>query len=784
MYDYHDYFNEENRGQPYTQPGEELEDYLRLLDMELESYLEYKGMGSQQKLFSRGLVITESEMTSYFEMPPYYRERDISNPLLTSATEAALTYIRNRVEATKEAIRAFREISTENDFLPSEQDLLRIETICGYFKLNLTELMAVLMALAVTIDRRYERIFGFLQDNVQKGTPTNGLLFTLMSRITPREGSTGNIPVPLDEKMFDFFFIRQEDSDSLESSLILHSLARKLLLGLPVQDHAESDVYHLYEEPKNIPPFFDENAEELNYLLPKENTGSRGTTSGDNFHTVMVYLGNEDEETALHILYQYCASHGENLYVLDFRQLLKLNKEEQQFNLSSLWLRLKLNQGRLAIRILTEEFAESALKNEYQAKVRKILTEISRVCSPQYIFLFGQKEEPAELASMMIPCLRIPSPSVIMRTDIWTYFLTSEKGIRLSKDVNIPDLADYYEIAYGEIRHTVGHALATLRTRRGTTINRKLILESLRQLNQVDFSGLATYINPVYTWKDITITDAQKEVLQTACARCRLRNRIGEGWGLKQKSAYGNGISLLLYGPPGTGKTMAAQVIANELELPLYRVDISQISSKYIGETEKNLATIFKAASTANVILFFDEADSLFSKRTEVSDSHDKYANNETAFLLQKIEEYNGMSILATNYYNNFDDAFVRRITYAVHMQSPDKETRYNLWTTILPKTAKIEKNIDFRFLAEKFDLSGSNIKAILFNAAYMAGAEDCAIGPKHIVRAMEYEFNKLGKLVNSSDFGRYEIYLSTYDPSKAKPEKQTKPVRKKKAEA
>ena len=205
---------------------------------------------------------------------------------------------------------------------------------------------------------------------------------------------------------------------------------------------------------------------------------------------------------------------------------------------------------------------------------------------------------------------------------------------------------------------------------------------------------------------------------------------------------------------------MAAQVIANELELPLYRVDISQITSKYIGETEKNMAIIFKAASSANVILFFDEADALFSKRTEVSDSHDKYANNETAYLLQKIEEYNGMSILATNYYNNFDDAFVRRITFAVHMQSPDKDTRYSLWTSILPKSAKMARNIDFRFLAEKFELSGSNIKAILFNAAYMAGAEDKPIGPEHITRAMQYEFNKLGKLVNKGDFGKYSIYL------------------------
>ena len=318
-------------------------------------------------------------------------------------------------------------------------------------------------------------------------------------------------------------------------------------------------------------------------------------------------------------------------------------------------------------------------------------------------------------------------------------------------------MADCYEIPYGKVRKVIGHTIATARMKQDPVIDKWMILDSLRQMNQVDFSGLATYVNPAYTWDDITITEQQRAIMQTACDRYRLRNRIGEGWGLKRKNAYGNGVSILLYGPPGTGKTMAAQVIANELTLPLYRVDISQISSKYIGETEKNLAVIFNAAAKANVILFFDEADALFSKRTSVGDSHDKYANSETAYLLQKIEEYDGMSILSTNYYNNFDDAFVRRITYSIHLQQPDKETRYTLWTTILPKTAAVSDDIDFKFLADKFDLSGSNIKAILFNAAYMAGAEKSEIEMRHIVRAMEYEFNKLGKLVNNSDFGDHK---------------------------
>ncbi len=310
------------------------------------------------------------------------------------------------------------------------------------------------------------------------------------------------------------------------------------------------------------------------------------------------------------------------------------------------------------------------------------------------------------------------------------------------------------------IKAACKHAEAEALLKQGAVLDRRMLLSSLRQLNQVNFSSLASYIEPVYTWEDITIDDRQKEILKTACDRYRLKNRVGLKWGIKKKNAYGNGVSVLLYGTPGTGKTMAAQVVSNELGLPLYRVDISQIFSKYIGETEKNLSVIFEAAKKTNVILFFDEADALFAKRTEVSDSNDKYSNSETAHLLQKIEEYDGMSLLATNHYNNFDNAFVRRITYSVHMENPDEKARLRLWTTILPKETELEEGIDFKLFARNFELSGSNIKAILHSAAYMAGVEERPVGPEHIVRAMQYEFNKLGKMINRSDFEMYGVYL------------------------
>ena len=741
MYQFYEYFDPGKRNQPYTTAGEELEDYLRLLDMVLESYLEYKGMGSNTKLFSRGLVITESELLSYFDMPPYFRERDICDPVLTVAADAAFEYIAERVKVTySESADSIRDVSAVDD-------LLRIEMVKESFNLTRTELVAVLLALAVEIDRRYERIYGYLQDDVTKGAPTTGLLHSLMARITNREGSDENIPVPLDEKMFTYFFIRKDPPDNLHYALILQPLMKKMLIGHPDPGKTESTAFLLFEEEQDIPLFFTESYRELpaqDYFDAKEKDHR-------------IYIANEDEDTVLHLLYKYCKENQNRLYVLDSQQVFGMQDDNRRSCISELFLRIKLFRGRLAIRYVSEEDQEKGRIPNIQV----LLNEISKIDDKNPVFVYGDKDEPGDLASMSIPVLKIPESSAALREEIWEYFRTAEKTIGIGEDVNIPDLADCYELPYGKVKKVVSHTIANAKMKQDLVISRALILDSLRQMNQVDFSGLATYVNPVYSWDDITITDAQKELMQTACNRYRLRNRIGEGWGLKRKNAYGNGVSVLLYGPPGTGKTMAAQVIANELTLPLYRVDISQISSKYIGETEKNLGAIFNAAAKANVILFFDEADALFSKRTDVSDSHDKYANNETAFLLQKIEEYNGMSILSTNYYNNFDDAFVRRITYAVHMERPDAATRYTLWTTILPNTAKVSEDIDFHFFAEKFDLSGSNIKAILFNAAYMTGAEGVPVNMKHIIRSMEYEFNKLGKLVHRSDFGDYSIYLS-----------------------
>ena len=749
QYSFTDYFDPEKRYMPYDSGREEMEDYLRLLDMVLEDYLRFKGLGSEEKLFSRGLVITESEMKGYFALPPYLRKLDSEDPELMAAAEEAWDYIEDRVHVTLNGEEPADAFPDDKEELPAirETVILWMETLKDIFGLDRAGVMAVIMAYAAVTDRRYERIFGFLQDDVEKTRPTVGLLTALMERITAGDGT--EVPLrPLSEELFSSLFVQEDVKGGLDAPLILNPLLQRMLLGIPDREEFLPDALQVLSEEDEIPLFFEESANELDFVL------SDGESR-------FCYIESRDEETVRHLLCRYCEDRGDLLLELDIKTLLRLPRRERAECIAELGLRMKLSGGRLLIRMERNTAEETGLEKEAAALRWKYLNMISRACDSSCIVIFGEPEEPGELIVHSVPFLTIPVPDVGIRTKIWSWFLHDMPELSVADDVSVEDLADCYDISYGMIKNACSHAKSAARIRQLDCITRELILDSLRQLNQVDFSGLASYVKSFYKWEDITITDDQRAVLKVVCDRYRLRNRVGQNWGLTRKNAYGNGVSLLLFGPPGTGKTMAAQVISGELGIPLYRVDISQIFSKYIGETEKNLSIIFNAAKGANVILFFDEADALFSKRTEVNTSNDKYANSETAFLLQKIEEYDGMSILATNHYTNFDQAFMRRITYAVRLDSPDEEARYILWTTTLPKDTPMDEKIHFRFLAKQFELSGSNIKAILYSAAYMAGAEGKPVGAQHIVRAMEYEYRKLGRFIDREAFGPYAKYLT-----------------------
>lgn len=286
------------------------------------------------------------------------------------------------------------------------------------------------------------------------------------------------------------------------------------------------------------------------------------------------------------------------------------------------------------------------------------------------------------------------------------------------------ELANLYRLSAGEIERMVRMLRARFgKNEAAVTYDeaREVIVSELMEDAGRKLRGLAAPLVTGFTMEDLQLPGQQTRILEFAISAIRNRYLVMEGMGFGKKMPYGRGISILLYGPPGTGKTMTAQVIAREVGLTLFRVDSSKIMDKYIGETEKKLGELFETAKNTNAILFFDEADSLFAKRTEVSKSTDKYANNEVSFLLQLMEQYEGIMVLATNHSNFFDEAFRRRITYSINLPAPDAETRSRLWRLAFPDGVEIAADVDFDQLAREHEFTGSSIKYVAQQAMFTA---------------------------------------------------------------
>jgi hypothetical protein len=263
-----------------------------------------------------------------------------------------------------------------------------------------------------------------------------------------------------------------------------------------------------------------------------------------------------------------------------------------------------------------------------------------------------------------------------------------------------------------------------------------------------EIDRLATVVPLVATWDDLVLPVSTIAQLREICARVRHHELVFGDWGFERRSSLGTGVSALFSGPSGTGKTMAAGIVAKDLGLELVRVDLSGVVSKYIGETEKNLDRIFGTAERANAILLFDEADALFGKRSEIRDSHDRYANVEISYLLQKMEAFEGIAILATNVRQNLDEAFLRRLAFVINLPFPDAAARLDIWRRIWPDDAPLAPDLDLAGVAEHFPLSGGNIRNAALAAAFLAADERLDITERHVLLGITREYQKMGKSI------------------------------------
>jgi len=357
------------------------------------------------------------------------------------------------------------------------------------------------------------------------------------------------------------------------------------------------------------------------------------------------------------------------------------------------------------------------------------------------------------LGDRTVLLVEAPPPTYAERQQAWSDLT----GVHDTRDVSAK-----FRLSMGQIVEAAEVArLAATARGDGGPVSADLDLGS-RQASSSRLGELAARLPPGYRWEDLVVPERQLELLQSISAYLRHRDRVLSDWGYERSVARTQGLKVLFAGESGTGKTMAAQVLAAELGLELFRVELATIVSKYIGETEKNLDRIFGAADGSNAILFFDEADALFGKRSEVSDSHDRYANIEVAYLLQKMEGYAGAVILATNFRRNIDDAFVRRLDFVIDFPFPEVEDRKRIWRLLLPPEAPLADDLDIDFLATQFKLSGGSIRNCSLSAAFQAADAEGVIGMRHLVRAVALEYGKQGRLTLEADFERFHGLIRT----------------------
>jgi MoxR-like ATPase len=620
------------------------------------------------------------------------------------------------------------------------------------FELTPFDLDLLIMAIAPELDLRYERLYAYLQDDVTRRRPSVDLGFNLLcasaaARIEARARVAADAPLlrhrllhlvadpnqphqPLlgramraDEQVL-YFTLGRSTLDSRLASCATLVPAQRALASLAL-DPATRRALPLRAvramSEATLPPRL--------YLHGPPGAGQRAAAEA---------LANET---------------GLPLLVVDLdralrsetpaEEIIRVGFREAWFRGSAILLTgcdsLRDESGRGAHERLLEEVAGS-----------RVLTMLA---GREAWALSGHlPDRPTGVA--VVP---FPVPDAATRRQSWEQAL-SAAGVDVEPEV-VTTLAAQYRLTASHI----AEAAASVRNRldwMGGEVSAAELFAAARAQSGQDLAAFSRRIERVYRWGDLILPEDALVQLRELRDRAAQRERVLVEWGFDAVLALGRGICALFAGPSGTGKTMAADVLAGELELDLYKIDLATVISKYIGETEKNLERVFAAAESSNAVLFFDEADAIFGKRSEVRDAHDRYANIEIAYLLQRMEQYDGIAILATNLRENLDEAFLRRLHFIVEFPMPDEAHRERMWRQFLPSRAPVDGSIDYPFLARQFRLAGGNIKNIVLAAAYLAAASGDRIGMPHLIRATWREHQKLGRLLSEVDIGDYARVL------------------------
>ena len=381
---------------------------------------------------------------------------------------------------------------------------------------------------------------------------------------------------------------------------------------------------------------------------------------------------------------------------------------------------------------------------------------LARLDAP--VLLWARSAAGLPLGDLSVMVVSVPQLTFAERVTAWQ---------RVLPEADVDGVAARFRLGLGQISRAAGIARASARGDGRASLASGDLERGAREASRTALGTLATRVEPRHGWDDLVLPSRQVEQLRQIDARLRHRDLVLSGWGFERVAGRADGLKILFAGPSGTGKSMAASVLAAGLGLDLFRIDLAGLVSKYVGETEQNLERLFAAAHDANAVLFFDEADALFGKRSEVKDAHDRYANIEVAYLLQRMEDHPGAVVLATNLRSNMDDAFLRRLDVVVDFPLPTVEDRERLWRHMLPDEAPVADDVDVAALAKLFEVTGGSIRNCTVTAAFLAAADGGTITMAHLVQAVALEYRKNGRLTLEADFAHLHAHV---DGGRAEP--------------
>lgn len=727
----------------YADNWEHLEDELRRLDLLIHhQVLKHKQQYSDNPLEQwKGLVLSDEEIAGLLAEPAAYFV-DITD---LNCHDARITSIHNELKKLEFRIQQKRAASLK------EGITLSLTQLASLFNLTPFEEQCLLICLAPALHRKYEKFYAYLQDDVTCKNPSVDLLLQLACRTTKekilaRPAFEATAPL-LKYRLLQVDSIQDSMTPLLSRSLKLDDRIINFLLGFEqVDTRLASVLREASPRPELVPISL---AEQVQYRL-KRFVQVYLHDKGAQCQSLLFYFQGPYGTGKENLAGSVCRAVKMPLIIADVEKMTggRVPLEEMTWLLGREAI---LRQAALCLdnfEFLLDDF------EQYRFQINHII-ETTRSCSPLTFLLGDRPWKPQGMDQGVFFDIEFPVPGDKARLELWQAL---GRNYRLNSDIDLGALAGKFCFTPGQICDALSMAqnLASWRSPEDAQVNLEDLHSACRAQTNHKLGSLTQRIKPVYGWEDIVLPPDQINQLKELCSHVKYRYLVYGEWGFGQKHSYGKGSNALFCGPPGTGKTMAAQIIAKDLNLDLYRVDLSQVISKYIGETEKNLKKIFQEAQASSAILFFEEADALFGKRSEVKDAHDRYANIEVSYLLQKMEEYEGVAILATNLRSNMDEAFVRRIQFTVEFPFPDAVHRNKIWQAVFAKDAPRCDDVDFAFLADRFEFSGGNIKNIVLRAAFFAAESSGVIDMEHIIRATKREMQMIGKLFIEEDFAAY----------------------------